>query len=166
MSNEKSRSLAALAGFGLVTAGVAWYGSRYSKGHRDPWYRTLDKPKFTPPDEVFPIVWTALYASIAWSGWRVWSAQPSPDRRRALRLWMSQLASNAEWSKLFFGDRRPDLALVDIVALETAIVRYIVAARKVDPAAAYALLPYFAWVGFATVLNYEIDRRNPRHKLS
>jgi benzodiazapine receptor len=163
MSKAKSRSLLALAGFGLVTAGAAWYGARYSRnGNRDQWYRELDKPGFTPPDVVFPVVWTALYTMIAWSGWRIWSAAPSRERSAALRLWISQLAANARWSKLFFGEHRPKLALADILALEGTISSYIAAARRVDRAAANAFLPYGAWVAFATVLNAEIARRNPQ----
>jgi len=166
-SETKSRSLLALAGFGLVTAGAAWYGAHYSRnGNRrngkDSWYRELDKPSFTPPDAVFPVVWTSLYALIAWSGWRVWSAAPSRQRSAALRLWISQLAANAKWSKLFFGQHRPTLALADVVALEGMIMSYISAARKVDRAAANAFIPYAAWVAFATVLNAEIARRNPQ----
>jgi len=161
-SRAKSRSLLALAGFGLVTAGAAWYGARYSRnGNRDPWYRDLDKPSFTPPDGVSPVVWTALY-TIAWSGWRIWSAAPSRERNAALRLWISQLAANARWSRLFFGKHRPKLALADLLALEGTIASYIAAARRVDRAAANAFLPYGAWVAFATVLNAEIARRNPQ----
>lgn len=152
----------ALAGFGLATAGAAWYGARYSRrGSRDPWYRQLDKPSFTPPDAVFPVVWTSLYVLIAWSGWRVWSAAPSRDRSAALRLWISQLAANANWSKVFFGEHRPGRALINIFALEGTIASYIFAARKVDGAAATAFIPYAAWVAYATVLNAEIARRNP-----
>jgi benzodiazapine receptor len=160
-SIRPSRSLLALAGFGLATAGAAWYGSRYSRrGNRDSWYRELDKPDFTPPDEVFPIIWTSLYASIAWSGWRVWSAAPSRHRTAALRLWISQLAANAKWSKLFFGQHRPISALFDAVALEATIFSYMNSARKVDRAAAGAFVPYAAWIAFTTVLNAEIARRN------
>lgn len=162
MQKPPSRSLLALAGFGLVTAGVAWCGSRYSRREsRDSWYRDLDKPGFTPPDAVFPAVWTTLYAMIAWSGWRIWSAAPSRERNAALRLWISQLAANAKWSKLFFGRHQKALPLVDILALEGAIISYITAARKVDRAAANAFIPYAAWVAFAAVLNAEIVRRNP-----
>lgn len=162
MSTARSRSLLALAGFGLATAGAAWYGARYSRsGNRDSWYRSLEKPSFTPPDQVFPVVWTTLYALIAWSGWRVWSAAPSRERDYALRLWLSQLAANARWSKLFFGEHRPTSALADVVALEGSIVGYIAAARKVDRAAGNAFIPYAAWVAFATVLNAEIVRLNP-----
>jgi translocator protein len=160
-THANSRSLLALVAFGAATAGAAWYGARYN-GNRDAWYQELDKPSFTPPDAVFPVVWTALYAMIAWSGWRIWSAAPSRERNKALRLWISQLAANARWSKLFFGKHRPRLALADILALDGTITSYIAAARKVDRAAANAFIPYGAWVAFATVLNAEIVRLNPQ----
>jgi tryptophan-rich sensory protein len=98
---------------------------------------------------------------MAISGWRVWNTEDSPERSRALRLWATQLASNAEWTKLFFGKHRPLSALADSVALESMIVRYIATARKVDGAAAWCFAPYAAWVGFATALNADIARRNP-----
>lgn len=162
MANKQSRSLLALAGFGLATAGAAWYGSRYSSnGSSDLWYRNLKKPNFTPPDQVFPIVWTSLYALIAWSGWRVWNAAPSQHRKRALSLWITQLSANAKWSKLFFGKHQPTLALADVIALEGLIVSYIAAAKKVDRVAAGVFVPYAAWVAFAAVLNAEIARLNP-----
>jgi tryptophan-rich sensory protein len=82
------------------------------------WYNELDKPGFTFPSAVFPIVWTSLYAMIAWSGWRVWSAPASMNRSLALRFWFSQLSTHAKWSKLFFGQHRPDLALTDLLMLE------------------------------------------------
>jgi len=160
MARKSNRSLLALTAFGLATAGAAWYGSHYSKGSRDPWYRHLDKPNFTPRDEVFPIVWTSLYILIAWSGWRVWSAAPSRNRRAALELWVSQLIANAKWSKLFFGEHRLIASVTDSVALQGTILSYINAARKVDRAAAVAFIPYAAWVAYATVLNAEIARRN------
>jgi translocator protein len=160
---KDTKSLLALAGFGAAVAGAAWYGSRYSP--RDArtrlWFSQLDKPGYNPPDYIFPIVWSALYTLMAISGWRVWSGPDSPERKRALRLWAEQLASNAQWTKLFFGEHRPVAALIDVVALESMIVRYIVNARKVDTAAALCFVPYAAWVGFATVLNADIARRNP-----
>ena len=149
-----------LAGFGLASAGAAWYGSRYSKGSRDPWYRHLDKPDFTPPDAVFPVVWTTLYILIALSGWLVWSGSPSRHRSAALRLWISQLAANAKWSRLFFGKHRMVASVIDSIALEGTILSYINSARKVDRTAAAAFVPYAAWVAFTTVLNAEIARRN------
>ena len=162
MLKARTSSLLALAGFGLAAAGAALYGARYSRnGNRDRWYGDLEKPGFTPPDAVFPVVWTTLYALMAWSGWRVWCAAPSRERSKALRLWMSQLAAHAQWSKPFFGENRPQLALADVISLESMIISYISVARKVDRAASNAFIPYAAWVAFATVLNAEIARLNP-----
>lgn len=162
MSRSKSNSLIALAVFGAATAGAAWLGARYTRrAKHDSWYHDLDKPSFTPAEEAFPVVWTALYAMIALSGWRIWCAAPSRERNRALGLWIAQLAANARWSKLFFGQQRPLAALGDAVALERIVLSYISAARKVDRAAAGMFVPYAAWVAFAGVLNAEIARRNP-----
>jgi translocator protein len=163
MQKNTSRSLLALAGFGAAAAAAALYGTRYSRdAERNSWYRNLEKPSFTPPEKIYPIVWTALYALMAWSGWRVWCAAPSRHRDAALRLWISQLVANAQWSKFFFGEHSPKMALADSLALEKMIVSYIKRAAKVDRAAAGAFVPYAAWVAFATVLNAEIARLNPR----
>jgi tryptophan-rich sensory protein len=161
--SSRSKSLFALAGFGAAAAAAGWFGSRYSP--RDArtklWYKRLDKPGYNPPQYVFPVVWTSLYALMAISGWRVWQTENSDERSRALRLWASQLTSNAEWPKFFFGQHRPQRALVDIIMLEALVVKYISAADKVDRPAALCFVPYAAWVAFATVLNFEIARRNP-----
>ena len=163
MDSQRKKSLVALAGFCAAVAGAAWYGSRYSP--RDArtrlWYSRLDKPSFHPPQAVYPVVWTVLYALMAVSGWRVWSAESSEERSHALKLWVAQLASNAEWTKLFFGEHRPLRALVDVALLEAAILKYIAAASKVDRTAAACFVPYAGWVAFAAVLNAEIVRRNP-----
>lgn len=157
-----NRSLA-LVGFVAAVAGAGWIGARYSP--RDLrtwlWYKRLNKPSFNPPEFVFPIVWTALYTLIAISGWRVWLRGDSPERTAALRLWVSQLISNAEWTRIFFGKHLPTWSLANILSLQSAVVGYILEARKVDKAAAALFVPYAAWVAFAAVLNEEIVRRNP-----
>jgi len=160
---QKRQSTLALLGFGAAVAGAAWYASRYNPKDPDTrrWYRSLDKPSYNPPQYVFPIVWTSLYALIAYSGWRTWQAERSPERSQALRLWVSQLAANADWTKLFFGKRSPKRALADVLLLESLIIRYMVSANKVDRAAALSFVPYAAWVAFAAHLNAEIARRNP-----
>ncbi len=161
--SNRSKSLIALAGFGAAAVAAGWFGSRYSpKDARTRlWYSRLDKPSYDPPEFVFPLVWTSLYALMAISGWRVWKTGDCDERSRALCLWAGQLTSNAEWTKLFFDRHRPKLALADIVVLETMIVKYILAAEKVDRPAALCFAPHAAWVAFAAVLNFEIARRNP-----
>jgi benzodiazapine receptor len=116
----------------------------------------------TPPNAAFPIVWTSLYAMIAWSGWRVWSALSLMNRSLALRLWFSQLSTNAKWSKLFFGQHRLIWRLPDLLMLAIFVLGCIAAARNVDRAASQAFIPYAGWVAFAGLLNAGIVRRNPR----
>lgn len=161
--STRNHSLLALAGFGAAALAAGWFGSRYSP--RDArtrlWYRRLKKPSYNPPNYVFPVVWTALYALMAISGWRVWRTGDSRERSQALFLWASQLASNAAWTKFFFGKHRPVLALADVVGLESLVVRYIATAKKIDRPAALCFAPYAGWVAFATILNADIARLNP-----
>lgn len=160
---KKSNSLLSLAVFAGAALAAGIYGARHSPRDLETklWYSRLQKPRYTPPDYVFPIVWTILYSMIAVSGWRVWEAQPSWRRRKALHLWAEQLIANAKWTKLFFGQHRPTLALLDIVAMEGIILEYISAASKVDRTAALLFVPYMGWVAFAAVLNADIALHNP-----
>lgn len=117
------------------------------------WYTTLDKPGFTPPSWVFGPVWTTLYALQGMAAWLVWKA--GLDRRAvrvALALFVLQFALNVAWSPAFFGLESPTLGLVVIVPLWVAIA----ATSRVDRRAATLLVPYLAWVSFATALNYAI----------
>ena len=151
------------AGFAAGTIVAAWFGSRYSpsKGESKLWYKGLRKPVYNPPKVVFPIVWPVLYALMAWSGYRVWRRESSPERSRALALWAAQLGTNAAWSKLFFGQQRPDLALVDVDVMRALMIAYMDSAYQVDGTAAAAFVPCLGWVTFARKLNKEIVRLNP-----
>lgn len=155
-----AKSLLALAGFVAATASAGRLGAQFSAKKPKIWYRSLKKPGFTLPDKGFPIVWTSLYALMAWSGWRVWRSRPSLRRSAGLALWNAQLAANAEWSKHFFGEHDPERALADILLLESLIAAYIATVRGVDRGAARAFMPYLVWVTFATLLNPEMVRRN------
>jgi tryptophan-rich sensory protein len=160
---KRPGSFFAFAGFAAGTIAVAWFGSRYSpsKGESKFWYKSLRKPAYNPPRVIFPLIWTVLYTLMAWSGYRVWRHGSSPERSRALTLWAAQLGTNAAWSKLFFGERRPDLALVDADVMRALIVAYMESAYQVDRTAAAAFVPCLGWVTFARKLNKEILRLNP-----
>lgn len=160
---SKARSWAGLVGFGAAVAAAGWYGSRFSPRNdetRD-WYEGLKKPAFDPPEWLFPVVWTPLYALMAISGWITWRTDGSPERRRALLIWALQLAANAGWTQLFFGEQKPQLALADVALMEALIVGYIASTVAQDRRAAWCFVPYAGWVGFATLLNAEIVRLNP-----
>ena len=124
------------------------------------WFKRLRKPPFQPPDKLFGPVWSLLYPSIAWSGYRTFRAPPSQERTRALTLWSAQLGLNAAWSPLFFGLHKPKASLADSALLLATTLGYAQQARRVDKAAALSMLPYLGWLTFANLLNAEIVRRN------
>ena len=157
-----------MLGFGALAAGAAALGGLMMRGKGRPdgrWFRSLRKPAFQPPNWVFGPVWTVLYATIAYSGWRIWRAEDSPARSRALALWGAQLGLNALWTPLFFGARKPAVALADLAALDATAMRFATVARRVEPAAAKAFVPYLAWLAFATALNTAIVAKNPAEAL-
>ena len=144
-----------------VTVLSAGWGARATLRGK-PWYRTLRKSRLTPPDSAFGPVWTALYALEAVSAIRIGRAESSPERSRALALWAAQQGLNAAWSPLFFGQRRARAALADIALLGATLEGDRRAAQRVDRLAARLVVPYLAWVGFATFLNAQVVRQNPR----
>ncbi len=97
---------------------------------------------------------------MAVAAWRIWRAAGFSRGRAALTLFLVQLFLNALWSPLFFGMKRTDLGLLDIVLLLIAIVWTILLFRKIDRVAAWLLAPYLAWVSFATFLNFTLWRLN------
>lgn len=144
--------------FLAISYGVAASGAVFSPG---PWYETLAKPDWTPPDWVFPVVWTVLFFTIALSGWLVWRRVGIAGAPLAFTFYAVQLVLNGAWSWLFFGLRRPDLALIDVGLLWLAIVATILAFWVHHRWAALLLVPYLLWVSLASVLNYTIWRMNP-----
>jgi tryptophan-rich sensory protein len=123
------------------------------------WYRALDKPPWQPPGKVFGPVWRVLYAAQAVAAWLVWK-RGGPDAGSALRLYGAQLLLNTAWSLLFFGLHRLAWAVIDVALLWVAIAATMSAFRKHSPTAFWLLLPYLAWVSFASALTWTIWRRN------
>jgi benzodiazapine receptor len=146
--------------FVALCLGVAAAGGAATASSVATWYAGLAKPSFNPPNWVFGPVWTVLYLAIAVAGWRVWCRRAQPGARAALAAWSVQLALNLGWSLVFFGARLIGAALVEIGVLLAAIVATIVLSWRVDRAAGWLLVPYAAWVGFATVLNAALWRLN------
>jgi benzodiazapine receptor len=121
------------------------------------WYRTLQKPFFTPPDIAFPLVWTFLFALMAVAFWRILRARPEAGPKSgAIAFFLGQMVLNLGWSYAFFFLRSPLFGLVVVTMLLIAIALTIRAFVKIDRAAGWALYPYLVWVGFATLLNASI----------
>lgn len=126
----------------------------------DAWYRSLDKPRWTPPGWVFPLVWTTLYLAMAFAAMRV--AQV-PGSGQALAFWAAQIAFNTLWTPVFFGLHRMRSALVVMAGLWLTVAATLVAFWRLDPVAGLLFVPYLAWVTTAGALNLAVLRRNPEY---
>lgn len=119
------------------------------------WYASLIKPNFNPPNYLFAPVWTLLYFLMGISLYLIWESK-NKGKKLALKLFWLQFTANIVWSVFFFGLKNPLLGLIDIIVLILLLVYLIKSVLFINKTAAYLLLPYLAWVSFATILNLSI----------
>jgi len=153
-----ARGTLGLVGWLALSLAAGWVGSRYMPGE---WYASLVKPAWNPPAAVFAPVWTVLYVLMGVAAWLTWRRAGLSGAGAALILFVVQLGLNALWSYLFFGLHRPDLAFIDIVVLWLAILIVAALFWREDWRAGALMMPYLAWVGFASCLNFALWQLNP-----
>ena len=130
-------------------------------GPNTEWFRELTKPALYPPSWAFGVAWTLLFTLLGIALFLVWRAGTDDRRVRvAIGLFAVQMAFNVAWTPVFFGLEalRPALGVIAILAV--LVVATVVAFDRVDRRAAALLVPYLAWVLFATYLNYGFWRLN------
>jgi tryptophan-rich sensory protein len=154
------RQVAALLGFVLICFAAAGLGSLATASSVNDWYRTLERPTWSPPDWVFGPVWTTLYLMMAVAAWLVWRQKGWSAAVRPLSWFGAQLALNVLWSVLFFGMQRPGWAFAEVLLLWLAIAGTIASFWPRSRPASLLMTPYLAWTSFAAVLNFLIWRLN------
>ena len=151
------RSLPLLAGWIALVAVAAALGALASRDAAA-FYAQLARPAWAPPAWVFGPVWTTLYVLMAVAVWRVTRAPG--EHRAAATLFVAQLAVNALWSWLFFAWHLGAASFADIVLLDALVLVTVRLFQRIDRIAALLLLPYLAWILFATALNWSAWRMN------
>ncbi len=122
-----------------------------------PWYQGLAKPGWHPPDVVFPVGWTIIYALNTAAIVSAWRAAPNPKVSETIvGLFALNAFLNIGWSLLFFRMERPDWALVEVAFLLASIAALIVYCGRYSKNAAMLFVPYLVWVSFASVLNWAV----------
>lgn len=162
------RSGLVLAAFLAISYGVGALGSLATLRNVDGWYADADKAFWNPPNWVFGPVWTVLYGLMAVAAWLIWRqrAERPAETRVALGVYIGQLVLNAVWTPIFFGlypvIGSPALwiALAIIVALDVMVLITMLRFWPVRRAAAVLLIPYWAWVLYATTLNLALALLN------
>lgn len=128
-----------------------------------PWYRDLKKPRLNPPNWLFGPAWTIILGLAAWSAIIAWNASGNErEQRLVILLYSGNALLHLLWSPLFFKFKRPDWALVEVAFLWASLLALVVGIAPISGFASHLIWPYLAWVTFATWLNWQIVRLNPR----
>ncbi|MCR9179585.1 MAG: tryptophan-rich sensory protein [Erythrobacteraceae bacterium] len=126
-----------------------------------PWYQALEKPGWNPPDLVFPMGWTLIYALITISGITAWRAAPTAAKSEwVIMLFALNGFLNITWSLIFFRMQRPDWAFIELIGLWLSILVLIIYCERFSRTAAALLVPYLGWVSFAGALNWAVVQLN------
>jgi len=136
-------------------------GRMAQSGPGNPWFDALAKPGLYPPPATFGIVWTILYVLMGISLAMVCAARGARGRGLAVAVFAVQFALNLAWSPVFFGAHQITTALILIGVLDLAVLVTIVLFARIRPLAGLLLVPYLAWICFATYLNFAFLQANP-----
>lgn len=156
----RTRSLAGLAGW-LVLTFLAAAAGGFASANAGSFYQQLVRPSWAPPGWGFGPVWSVLYLLMGIAAWMVWREREPEESRGALILYVVQLIANALWTWLFFAWRKGALSFIEILILWLLIVATIVTFWRIRRLAGTLLLPYLAWVTFASALTLAMWRLNP-----
>lgn len=136
-------------------------GAVAGSGEGNVWFFGLTKPSLYPPPATFGIVWSILYVLMGLALAMVITARGAAGRGLAIALFAVQFVLNLAWSPVFFGMENIPGALLLLGVIDVLVLATVLAFRKVRPLAAGLLLPYLAWVLFATLLNWQFLAANP-----
>jgi translocator protein len=145
----------AIVGIGSVM------GRLSNNGWSNRWFVALDLPPIVPPGWVFGVAWATLYTLMALALAMILNARGAQGRGLAITAFMVQLVANLAWSPVFFGMRQVSAGLVLIIVILIAAIITTVLFGRIRKAAAWLMVPYLVWLSFASILNYQIDQRNP-----
>lgn len=138
----------------IVVCAVAVVGSLFtSSSVESEWYESI-KPSITPPNWVFPVVWSILFFLIALSLYIVWTSANKENKGKIFICYGINFVFNIMWSVSYFGLKDPLAAFIDLIFLFLSVLYILVFSWKIDRRASYLLIPYLLWVGFAGILNY------------
>ena len=139
--------------FLITTFSASFIGGITTFKFKEPWYSTLVKPSFNPPDWVFGPVWTILYILMAIAIWNVWIKSKNIN---LVYLYFIHLFFNTTWSVVFFGFNQIELALINLMVLILFIVILFLKYKFISKLSAYLMIPYFLWCCFAFLLNLNL----------
>lgn len=144
----------------FVCLGAGGLGAVATTPEIEGWYATIAKPDWNPPNDVFGPVWTTLFIMMSVAAWMIWKPEGFKTAAIPLSLFGIQLVLNVAWSWVFFSFHQPGWAFAEILVLWIAIVATSIAFFRRSKIAGSLMMPYLAWVSFASFLNYTVWQLN------
>ena len=158
MALVKSNKLVYLVLFLFLSYFMSWWGGYITDYFKEPWYSTIVKPSFNPPDWVFAPVWISLYLIIGYAAWLMWSSGNKTEK--ILKIYFIHLIINASWSVAFFAFHQILVSLIIIGLIISFVAWLIKLYYPINKISSYLMLPYLLWLCFAFLLNYSIFTLN------
>jgi translocator protein len=132
-----------------------------NSGNDNGWYQMLEQPSFQPPGWAFGVVWPLLYIMMGIAFAMILNARGASGRGIAITVFLIQLIGNFAWSPVFFGMREVTAGFWLLIAIFAGAALSTYLFHRIRPVAAWLMLPYLAWLAFASALAFETDRLNP-----
>jgi benzodiazapine receptor len=137
-----------------VTFGASLIGTFSTINYKEPWYSSINKPAFSPPDWVFGPVWTTLYLMMTIAIWLFWHSKTRD--KNTVYIYIIHLLFNTTWSVVFFVFHNMVLALFVLILLIGLIINLILRFKLANEVSSYLMIPYLLWCSFALILNINL----------
>lgn len=137
----------------IMVWGLGMFSGMFMQESLTTWYPILTKPSFQPPNWIFGPVWGLLYTMLGIVLAKLWKKRQ--ENPMLLKLFIAQMILNYIWTPIFFGLKNPGFGLYSIAIMWSLILIFLIQSRKY-PYITLMTLPYFIWVSFAMLLNYQI----------
>ena len=140
--------------FFIITFSASFIGGAVSINLKEPWYSTLIKSNFNPPDWVFAPVWTILYLMMTIAVWSFWHSKNRDIN--TVYIYFIHIIINTTWSIVFFALHKIFLAMLVLIILIIFIFLLIIRFKSVNKLSYYLMIPYLLWCFYALFLNINL----------
>ena len=149
-----SKKIISLLIFTVLAFGASAWGGLVTSLYKEPWYSTIVKPTFNPPDWIFAPVWIFLYLAMSVAIWLIWI---NPKRsEKVIYLYFIHLLINGSWSLFFFGLHLILVSLIIIGIIIFFVIWLIKLYYPINKISAFLMIPYLVWLSYAFILNFYI----------
>ena len=149
-----SKKIISLLIFVLLAFGASAWGGLVTSLYKEPWYSTIIKPAFNPPDWIFAPAWITLYLAMSVAIWLIWINPKKTEK--VIYIYFIHLLVNGSWSLFFFGLHLILVSLIIIAVIIFLVVWLIKLYYPINKISSYLMFPYLAWLSYAFLLNFYI----------